>query len=58
MPSVKLSKKGKVLNPIANKILITNTNVIEVALDKPEIVTEKKSILYCYLGRVLREKCL
>lgn len=43
MPSLKISKKGKVLNPVANKILITNSSVIEINLDKPEIVTEKRS---------------
>lgn len=43
MPSLKISKKGKVLNPVANKFLITNSSVIEINLDKPEIVTEKRS---------------
>lgn len=43
MPSLKISKKGKVLNPIANKILITNSCVIEIDLDQPEIVTEIRS---------------
>ncbi|RKG37858.1 MULTISPECIES: hypothetical protein [Acinetobacter] len=43
MPSLKISKRGKALNPIANKILITNSCVIEIDLDQPEIVTEKRS---------------
>lgn len=43
MPSLKISKTGKVLNPVANKILITSSNVIEINLDKPEIVVEKRS---------------
>ncbi|EOR11396.1 hypothetical protein [Acinetobacter tandoii] len=43
MPSLKISKKGKVLHHIANKILITNSGVIEIDLDQPEIVTEKRS---------------
>lgn len=43
MPSLKISKKDKVLNLVANKLLITNSNVIEIILDEPEIVVEKRS---------------
>lgn len=43
MPSLKISKKGKVLNPIANKLVITNPSVVEINLDKPEIVTQKRA---------------
>lgn len=43
MPALKISKQGKVLNPVASKLIITNPNVIEIPLNKPEIVTEKRS---------------
>lgn len=47
MTSLKISKTGKMLNPVANKLLITNSSVIAINLDQPEIVTKKRS--FCVL---------
>lgn len=50
MSSLNTSKISKALNPIASKIIITNSNVIEIVLDEPEIVTEKRSFCIVVLA--------
>ena len=43
MPSINFSKKGKVTNPITQKLLIVNSNTFEINLEQPELVTDKRS---------------
>lgn len=43
MPSIKISKKGKIENPITKKLLVINTDIFEIDLEKLEIVTDKRA---------------
>lgn len=40
MPSIKISKKGKIENPVTKKLLVINTDLFEINLEKLEIVTD------------------
>lgn len=43
MPSIKISKKGKIENPITKKLLVINTDIFEIDLEKLVIVTDKRA---------------
>lgn len=63
MPSIKISKKAKVTNPITKKLLIVNTNTLEINLEKPELVTDKRSFCIVtlaehYVGNIQKYECL
>lgn len=43
MPSIKISREGKIKNPLTKKLLVINTELLEINLDKFEIVTDKRA---------------
>lgn len=43
MSTIKVDRRGKITNPMASKLLVVGIAAIEINLDQPEIVTDKKS---------------
>lgn len=63
MPTIRVSKDGKIANPLAKKLLIVNTNTYEINLEQPELVIDKRSFCIVtlaehYVRNIQKYECL